>query len=299
MKKNSDYIQFDNVKDFNTEQIFDCGQCFRWEPADKQNPQGAWRGIAGDRAASIVYNAAEERLTIYNAREEDRDFWRVYFDLDRDYGAIKKMLSEKDSIMGRAIETGGGIRILNQDRWETLVSFIISQNNNIPRIKKCINSLAEVLGEPIGKAWDNEETLYGLPAPEVLARATEEDLAPCRLGYRSKYLIEAAKQFAEGSIDMGALAGQDVSAENAVESLRGFCGVGPKVANCVALFCLGKTDCFPLDVWMKRVMNKLYGIPEKDMAAMAEYAREHFSPYGGIAQQYLFYYITHGFTEDE
>ncbi|MGI6766458.1 MAG: DNA-3-methyladenine glycosylase family protein [Lentihominibacter sp.] len=299
MGKNSDIIQFDKVKDFNPEHIFDCGQCFRWEPVDEEEPQGAWQGIAGDRAATIEYDSDKEVLTIYPGRKEDREFWRKYFDLDRDYGVIKQRLSENDPVMTKAIEAGGGIRILNQDRWETLVSFIISQNNNIPRIKKCINSLAEVLGEPIGKASDDDKTIYALPAPEVLARATEEDLAPCRLGYRAGYLIEAAGQVVEETADMEALADEDISAEDAAESLRGFCGVGPKVANCVALFCLGKVDCFPLDVWMKRVMNKLYGIPEKDVGAMAEYAREHFSPYGGIAQQYLFYYITHNFTGDE
>ncbi len=131
--------------------------------------------------------------------------------------------------MTGAIETGYGIRILNQDRWETLVSFIISQNNNIPRIKRCINSLAEVLGEPVSKASDDEKALYALPEPEVLARATEEDLAPCRLGYRAGYLIEAAKQVVEETADMEALADQDISAEDAAESLRGFAGWVPKL----------------------------------------------------------------------
>ncbi|MDO4176723.1 MAG: DNA glycosylase [Bacillota bacterium] len=264
-------IVFNDITDFDPDQIFDCGQCFRWE-----KEAGSWHGIAGGRHADIEF--AEGRLTIRDSmleaglctRAEARKFWHNYFDLDRDYGAIKRKLSRGDKVMKAAIKEGSGIRILNQDPWETLISFIISQNNNIPRIKGCIKTLADTLGEN-----------GNLPTPQILAKASREDLAPCRLGYRDRYLIEAAGQFLEWG-----------KPENVDELLK-FSGVGPKVANCIALFGLGRIDSFPIDVWMRRVMNRLYGIAENDTKEMAAFAREHFAPYGGIAQQYLFYYITH------
>ena len=312
-------IEITNVKDFCLRDIFDCGQCFRWENvkdgAKAVNIAGAnfhgnhslegelgeeweiWRGIAGNRVATISYNCYSELLRIeedgaeVEKQEELFKFWRRYFDLDRDYGKVKRMLVGEpgaegyDLTMAKAIEAGEGIRILKQDSWETLLSFIISQNNNIPRIKKCINSLAETLGEEVADGY------YALPSPEVLARASEEDLAMCRLGYRAKYLIETARQVMEG-VSLKDLERDDISSAEATERLLGFCGVGPIVANCIALFGLAKIDSFPIDVWMRRVMNRLYGLDEKNTKAMMEYAQEHFAPYGGIAQQYLFNYIT-------
>lgn len=319
-------IEMVGVRDFNPDQIFDCGQCFRWEKLQREEENlqgeiekhhgkmkktklGVWRGVAAGRVAKVVYE--EETLTLrieeLQAKDEQGlaviDFWWNYFDLSRDYGDIKRQISEGDTVMAKASAYGEGIRILRQDFWETLISFIISQNNNIPRIKKCINVLAETLGERIElraetttacgdsarkkspSKGDYKElpNYYSLPEAKVLAAATMEDLAGCSLGYRDKYLIEAAKQYVESDLEFGS-----------ADELQSFCGVGPKVANCVALFGLGLVDSFPIDVWMRRVMNQLYGIEEKDLKAMKKYAEEHFSPYGGIAQQYLFYYITHG-----
>lgn len=277
-------IIIENVREFDPEKTFDCGQCFRWDGC---------RGKVGGREVSLEYDARSGRLVIEdpNPGEEGEAFWRRYLDLDRDYGEINRKLigsgDRYDPVMERAIEAGYGIRILNQDRWETLISFIISQNNNIPRIRKCIEGLCDVFGE--------------FPSPLQLAEATEEMLAPVRLGYRAAYLIKTAEFIAGEGYDektggcrfLDNLAHDDVSRDEAVEELRRLAGVGPKVAGCIALFSLGKFDSFPLDVWMKRVMNRLYGIDEKDTAAMKAYADEHFGEYGGIAQQYLFYYITH------
>ena len=276
-------ITFNNIEDFNPDQIFDCGQCFRWEKVD-----GIWQGIVAGRHASVIYDSCKGRLTVFDSMLEAgecsvskaRKFWHHYFDLDRDYGVIKRKLSRGDAVMKSAIKEGSGIRILNQDPWETLISFIISQNNNIPRIKGCINALAEALGEPAGRSPEGS-IQYALPAPEVLAKASLDDLAPCRLGYRDKYLVEAAGQYLEWGMPEDA------------EGLLKFSGVGPKVANCIALFGMGCIDSFPIDVWMRRVMNQLYEIPEGDIKGMSDFAQKHFAPYGGIAQQYLFYYITH------
>lgn len=284
MIDNKGIITIENVRDFDPDQIFDCGQCFRWE----KDSEGLWQGITGGRRAWVCFEAAAGgsgcagdaggTLTISDSllasgdcsESEALAYWRHYLDLDRDYGAIKEILAEGDPVMAEAISYGSGIRILRQDPWEALLSFIISQNNNIPRIKKCIESLAEALGE---------EGM--LPLPEVLAKAELADLAGCRLGYRDKYLIEAAGQFVEWGMPETA------------EELQKFSGVGPKVANCIALFGLGLVDSFPIDVWMRRVMNRLYGFDEKDVKGMAAFAAEKFAPYGGIAQQYLFYFITH------
>lgn len=279
----------EGIRDFHLDHIFDCGQCFRWE----RNEDGSYTGIAFGRVARIDYDKDKETLMIHGADEADfENIWKDYLDLERDYGEIKSALTDKDPVIGKAIEFGHGIRILNQEKWETLLSFIISQNNNIPRIKKCINSLAETLGEYVceheGKKY------YSLPTPEVLANATLEDLAPCRLGYRAKYLIETAKKVhAEGIQSLDGLSRCELSAKETCDALRCYCGVGPKVANCIALFAMRKFDSFPIDVWVKKVMNTMYGFEENDLKGMAEFAAERFGEFGGIAQQYLFYYITH------
>ena len=289
IKETNEMMEITNVEDFDLDHIFDCGQCFRWE----KNIDGSYTGIAYGRIVTMNYDKSGHVLRILNSNREDFDnIWRHYLDLDRDYGVIKKKLRYADSVICDAIDYGHGIRILNQNKWETLISFIISQNNNIPRIKKNINSLAELIGDKAGEY--NGKVYYNLPEPEVLASVSVEDLAPCRLGYRAKYLIETARQInEEGMESLEALGKADVSAAEALESLRRYCGVGPKVANCIALFSMGKIDSFPIDTWVRKVMYQLYDIPEKEMKRMASFAAETFGEYGGIAQQYLFYYITH------
>ena len=229
---------------------------------------------------------------------EFREIWYDYFDLGRDYSSIKECLSANDEIMRKAIEYGGGIRILRQDLWETIVSFIISQNNNIPRIKGCIERLCNNFGEPITNgtacaadsgtagAGSIDAVLEGsaekrcsIPSPEKLASLTVDDLAPVRLGYRAKYLIETAKTVCEKGLP------EDF------DQLSELCGVGPKVASCISLFGMQDYASFPIDVWVMKVMHELYGLPEKDKKAMAAFAKEKFGDLGGFAQQYLFYYM--------
>lgn len=282
-------LEIRGVADFHLDHVFDCGQCFRWE----KNEDGSYSGIACGRILTVDYDDAAETLLLQGATKQDFDgIWRRYFDLDRDYALIKRRLSEKDPVIRKAISCGQGIRILNQEKWETLVSFIISQNNNIPRIKKCIAALAETLGTEVGEL--RGKRCYNLPSPEVLAGACVEDLAPCKLGYRARYLIRTAQQVQqEGVKRLEQLGASEVSAAEALEALQGYCGVGGKVASCISLFSMGKTDSFPIDVWVKKAMNQLYGIQEQDTKTMAEFARDKFGIYGGFAQQYLFYYITH------
>lgn len=280
---------YKGIKDFNLDHIFDCGQCFRW----MRQEDGSYTGIAFGRVVNMQVGGPEnDELIIDGCCEEDFiNIWRPYLDLDRDYGAVKTVLAGGDPVMARAIESGAGIRILKQDLWETMVSFIISQNNNIPRIKGCIENLCRLAGAKAGEY--NGTEYYNIPAPEAMAALTLEDLAPVRLGYRAPYLIETARQvLAKGGMEvvaaeLAAIADPD----EACEYLRQFQGVGPKVASCIALFGLARLDAFPIDVWVRRVMNRLYAIDEKDVKAMNDYARKHFGENGGIAQQYLFYYI--------
>jgi N-glycosylase/DNA lyase len=239
---------------------------------------------------AAAYDGGAGTLRIENASGEDFEaVWRDYLDLGLDYGAVKRGLAAKDPVIADAIRAGEGIRILKQDEWETLVSFIISQNNNIPRIKKCVESLCDLMGEPVGELRGRR--FSSLPGWERLAEASEADLAPCRLGYRAKYLIETARSVAEDGARK-LYAAKDAELGEAREYLLSLCGVGPKVANCILLFSMRKHESFPIDVWVRRVMSALYGMPENDMKAMAAFAEAHFGEWGGIAQQYLFRYVT-------
>ena len=260
---------FYNVKDLDLMQTFECGQCFRWNMED----DGSYTGIALGYPANM--KLVEGMLVVEGYG--DREFWEEYMDLGSDYEEMQKAICKGECcVLPEAVKAGSGIRILRQDLWETVVDFIISQNNNIPRIKGCIEKLSELHGEYAGefrgKKW------YAVPSPEKLASLTVEDLAPVRLGYRDKYLIETARRWLE------------MSPEERL-NVGCFTGVGPKVESCIKLFGMHDLESFPIDVWVKRLMNRFYGFDEKDKAGMDDFAKEHFGEYAGLAQQYLFYYI--------
>lgn len=277
------------VCDFHLDHIFDCGQAFRWEKQE----DGSYTGIAGNHIANVQFEPESPggtcgTMILSNVTEEEyQSFWMEYLDLKRDYAEIKKILA-KDPVMEKAIRHGEGIRLLQQDPWEILLSFIISQNNHIPRIKKCIDSLSENFGEKAGKFQGN--TYYTLPTPERLATLTVEDLGVCRLGYRAKYLIASAQKVCEDGIDaLYHNAIPQVTSKEAYDYITGFHGVGPKVANCILLFSMGKYDRFPVDTWMKKVMEQQYGL--SSVKAIEAFVSENFGEYGGFAQQYLFYFV--------
>ncbi len=261
-----------SLKPFDPGQTFCCGQCFRWE----RLPDGSWEGVALGRVVSLEFSRGEITLSGVPAEEEQR--WSQYFDAGTDYEKIREELSEKDSVIKAALETGSGIRILRQELWETIISFIISQNNNIPRIRGCIERLSEGFGEPCGEDHSGR-IRCSLPAPEVLAALEPEDLAGVRLGYRAGYLIRCAREVTERGLPRSR------------DELLALTGVGPKVADCIALFGLHDRSRFPVDVWVKRVMNRLYGLPEDDVSGIRSFAEERFGDLGGYAQQYLFYYV--------
>ena len=212
------------VQDFSLPQILDCGQCFTFS----QLPDGRWQGWAGGHALTVSQPQPDTLLFYRTDAETFRRFWQPYFDLDTDYAAIKAVLAQ-DETLRRAIQFAPGIRILRQDGWETLCSFIISQNNNIKRIKGIIERLCHLLGQPIG-----DSGFRSFPTPEKLAAVTAEQLAPLRCGFRARYLIDAAQKVCSGQVRLDAIPSMPL--EEARRELMQICGVGPKVADCVLLF---------------------------------------------------------------
>lgn len=266
------------VRDFDLTETFDCGQCFRWEKTDD-----AYLGIAYGLPLKI--SQTDHTITLHETSICEWDkVWSKYFDMERDYGKIKETLSH-DPIMKEAISFGEGIRILRQEPFECLISFIISASNNIPRIKKIINSLCTEFGEKItymGKDF------YAFPTPEKLAGLSLSDLGVIKAGFRDKYILNTAKAVMNGQIDLECL--KSASFEYAKTELLKLSGVGNKVAECVLLFSLEKYGSFPVDVWIKRIMEHCYFDSEQDKEVISAFAEEKFSELCGFAQQYLFYW---------
>jgi len=259
-------IIFENVYPFDLEQTLDCGQCFRWS----KNSDGSFCGVVSDIVATVTYK--DNTLTIEQNKDADEKLWRSYFDLDLDYEAVKNSLSAVHPVLKEASDYAGGIRILNQDPFEALISFIISQNNNISRIKGIINRLCENFGEKL------DDIHFAFPTFDVLAKLSPDDLAPIRAGFRHRYIIDAAKRVQSGEINLESL--REMEYFQAQKELMKITGVGVKVADCVLLYGLHRLESFPLDVWMKRAMNVLFD----------NMSIEKFGIYGGIAQQYIFHY---------
>lgn len=271
-------LKVGNIRDFNLTHIFECGQCFRWIRLE----DGSYRGVV--RGKSVRVSQEGDVLYIENSGIQDFvDIWFDYFDLGTDYSNIKSLL-EKDSIMREAIETGYGIRILRQDFWEMLISFIISANNMIPRIMKTVESLSMLKGQCI----DMQEGHYGFPPVEALAAATLEELQQCKAGFRCKYILGTSRLMLEGKVTPEALGGLDT--DGARKALMTMPGVGPKVADCILLFSGVKFDVFPTDVWVKRVMEELYFKREAGLKEIQQLADSNFGGLKGYAQQYLFYH---------
>ncbi len=263
-KDNNVYIK--GIEEFDLPHTLDCGQAFRW----KTDENGVWSGVAFDKFLKLE-KSADGTVIFYNTTKDDfENIWYDYFDLDRNYSEIVKILSQ-DDILKKASEYSYGIRILNQEPFETLCSFIISQNNNIKRIKGIIERLCENFGEP-------KDGYYTFPTAQKLASLSLEDLQVLRSGFRAKYLLDAAQKVAGGEIDLYNL--KDIPLEQAREELMKIKGVGPKVADCCLLFSHKHTDAFPKDVWIKRAMEVLFN------GELPEIARK----YAGIAQQYIFFY---------
>ena len=248
MKRSFDsQIVISDVRDLDLEQTLDCGQSFRWEKQD----DGSFSGVAFDKYVNISLDGTD--MIIKNAVENDRELWFDYFDLALDYGKIREDISEIHPVLKEAAKYAPGIRILRQEPYEALCTFIISQNNNIKRIKGVVGRLCESFGDEI-------------------------DLAPLRAGFRNRYIIDSAKKVASGEVDLELCKTADYETSRA--ELMKITGVGVKVADCTLLFGMHRVEAFPIDVWMKRAMEKLF--PGMIAAEFGEYA--------GIAQQYIFHY---------
>lgn len=280
-----EYI-LENCKSFEPEHIFECGQCFRW---NKQE-DGSYTGIFKQNVVNV--KKADNKIIFRGiCKENIKDECIKYFDLNTNYGNIKSKLSNVDNYLKTSIEYGEGIRILNQDLWETLISFIISANNNIPRIKGIIERISKSYGEKI--VWDKAE-YYTFPTPQELSKASVEDLRNIGFGFRDVRVYETTKIINENPNKL-----KEIEDEKDVNKLREellkFPGVGPKVADCVMLFStLKKLEVFPIDVWVRRVMNELY-IKNEDETKInkkeiEELAKTKYGNLAGIAQQYLFYW---------
>ena len=274
-------VVIENIKDFDPKHIFECGQCFRWHKQEDDSYTGV--------AMGKVINVKKEGETVYIDNTNIKDFndiWIEYFDLETDYTEIKNTLKKMDEYLDKACEFGWGIRILKQDSWEMLISFIISSNNRIPMIQRAINNLSQNYGDYIGEY--RGEKYYAFPTPKQLSKASIEDIRACQTGFRDKYIKATTDAVTNDNEDIKKL--RNVSTEECLKKLTSFNGVGPKVGDCIALFGMQKYDTFPVDVWVKRVMQEFYVSEDMSLPKIRRYAVDKFEDLSGFAQQYLFYY---------
>jgi N-glycosylase/DNA lyase len=279
-------LKQENIDSFELAHIFECGQCFRWN----KEMDGSYTGVFKKN----VLNVQKHGNTVIFKGICDgniKDIVADYFDLKRDYGKIKNALSKIDENMQTSIEYGNGIRILNQDLWETIISFIISANNNIPRIKGIIERLSKNYGDEI--VW-NGKSYYTFPTANQLKNVTVEEFRKLGLGFRDVRVYETTHKILNKEIDFSILSKEEDTFK-VREKLLTLSGVGPKVADCILLFStLKRFDVFPVDVWVRRVMNDLY-IKNEDETKVSKkeiekLAKEKFGDLSGLAQQYLFYW---------
>lgn len=275
----------EDIPDFDIEDTLECGQCFHFVKLDHKE----YELVAFGRYLHIkqVDTDKGKSFILYDTSEEDfHHIWKGYFDLDTDYSLIKKKIIKADKRLKAVIEQFEGVRILRQDYFETLISFIISQNKQIPHIKQIVHNISREFGNKIKLA--NNREVYAFPDVEMLSVISDEQLRGCKVGFRAPYIMNATKLVAEGILTEDKF--KDLSYEEAKSLLMSIKGVGEKVANCVLLFGLKYTNAFPVDVWMKRIMEEMYFHEDTKKDVIEKYAYELFGEYAGYAQQYLFVY---------
>ncbi|MBE6684910.1 MAG: DNA-3-methyladenine glycosylase 2 family protein [Ruminococcaceae bacterium] len=283
-------IRLDGVELFDVRKVFDCGQCFRFDEVLDSRHDIEFAGVVFGKYISVAQDG--DTVYIYNATvEEYESVWKKFLGLNRDYGEINAnilALSDNPALYG-AVSRSSGIRILYQDAWEAICSFIISQNNNIPRIKKLVAAISLECGEPVDLSGMDEHiadvhkahegNFYSFPSPESLIELGVAGLAAIKTGFRAKYIYDAASRVSSGEIDLDLI--EKMNTADAVKYLCSVKGIGPKVASCALLFGFAKLDAFPIDVWIKKVIAKYFD---------ADFDPDSLGQYAGIAQQYLFYY---------
>ncbi len=283
-------VMIEGVELFDVGKVFDCGQCFRFDPVKGSLHEVEFAGCAYGKYISVAQDG--DKLYVYNATvEEYENIWSPFLGLDRDYGEINENILSlsQNPALADAVRLSSGIRILKQDEWEAICSFIISQNNNIPRIKKLVAALCLACGEKIDVSGmeghiadahrEHEGHFFSFPSPHRVLSLGISGLAELKTGFRAKYIFDAAEKMANGEIDLEHLANADTN--ECVKHLCSVKGIGPKVASCALLFGFAKLDAFPVDVWIKKVVAKYFD-EDFDPTSLGKYA--------GIAQQYLFYY---------
>lgn len=291
--ESNDSVIIKGVKNFNIKQILECGQCFRWQRVTDTD----YIVVSNRRVIEIIQE--DDEVIIHNTNMNDfKNIWENYFDLNTEYGPLKEELS-KDELLKQAIEFGYGIRLLNQDPFEMVISFIISARNSIPSIMKTIKKISEKFGDKIEY---KDEIYYAFPTPEQLKNATLEDIQETGASFRSKYIIDtiyninmALEAKKSGNLtdelkryDLDYI--MSLPTDECHVALQAFKGVGAKVADCIMLFSMGKKSAFPVDVWIKRAMIHFYVAPDVSLNKIRVFGREKFGELSGLAQQYLFYY---------
>ena len=282
IKQKNGEIILQNARDFFPKHIFECGQCFRWDLQE----DGSYTGVVYDKVLNVSQKGKD--IIFKNTNIDDFEkIWIEYFDLNKDYTKIKDELSNIDEYLNSATKFGYGIRILKQPFHEMVISFIISARNAIPMIKRSVAKLSEDLGEHIDTY--NSQKFYSFPTMSSLANADLEIITNAKVAFRAPYIQKTAGMIVSENIQKADF--DNLTLDETAEKLTRFAGVGTKVADCIALFGLSKYDAFPVDVWVKRVMEEFY-LKDTNLSLpkMRTYSIDKFKDLGGYAQQYLFYY---------
>ncbi|WP_347714385.1 DNA glycosylase [uncultured Parvimonas sp.] len=274
-------VILEDVENFDAKAIFTCGQAFRWY----EEKDGSFTTVHLGRVLNVL-NEDDKVIFKGTNLEEFNEIWIDYFDLNTDYQSIRKSLAN-NKILANAMEYGKGIRILNQNHFEMLISFIISANNMIPRIRKSIEVISMRYGKFICE--DENRKYYSFPTVEELSKATVEELREfAKVGFRDKRIFDTVNMIKNENIDLDSF--ENLKTDNLREELLKFSGVGNKVADCIMLFSYKRGEVFPVDVWIKRVMEELFIKEETPVKKISKEADRIFGKYAGYAQQYLFYY---------
>ena len=272
------------VDTFNLKFTLECGQCFRW----KEVNTNTYIGVIQDRVIKIKQEG--NNLDIWSNKKENLEqVVKNYFDLNTDYTKIEKEIVKIDSNIKEAVEFSTGIRILNQPLFETIISYIVSANNNIKRISKSVNDISKMYGTKV--EFEGQE-YYLFPTLEQLSKCTNEELLECGLGFRARYVVHDVEEFMKNPNVIKEL--KSMTTQEVQEVLMKLMGIGPKVADCIMLFALKKSEVFPVDVWVKRIMEKLYFKKNTSLKTIREFAKENYGVNAGIIQQHLFYNVREG-----
>lgn len=274
------------IENFDLQQIADSGQCFRMNRIAEHH----YSVISGERYLEIAQSGS---AFTFHCPDEAFPFWQHYFDLKTDYSVFAAAIPKKDQYLREAAGAGSGIRILYQEPWEMILTFILSQQKTIPKIKEAVEALCRGYGTPIQA--DSQRTYYAFPSAAQLHAATLEDLKALKLGYRAKYILKVCGDCIEGTLDLNHLSGLRYS--EAMVYLTGFYGIGTKVANCICLFGLHHVEAFPVDTWIEQILlahyykKKYDTLPKNRLCqAIIEDNFGRYKGYAGVMQQYLFYY---------